>query len=501
MKFHLLCVPLAVALASGLWSCSESESSHVSSVLSPVDCVTITHGYNPVSRIASLKLLNSCGRVLDFSQATLRFSAARPETQPWGQNPAYFSWMDWQLDPDGFHYVRSRAAPWLNVRLKEGDALNLEFTANVEPLEPRLYLGSGVIPETPKPQPTPDPAPAPQPAPTPTPTPTPSAPPSPGPETPAPNPTQGDKEIVAYYQSWSAGWASDGASLSLAKLPPYITTVLLSFVRPETSYQAGQQSWVGTGMDFSSDFKVVKDAIKVLKTKNPGTKVLLSIGGASYVNWKQANASAVAALVKDLGADGADIDYEPTEGACSWGTGGTSCPGDQEFIQIIRNFRKALPRPYLITTAAWSTGAFGTAQYPASSFAGNLVSGNFGLYINPLKAAGADFDAIYIMSYDAGGPKTPSGTPTGYDPRLAFDAYRALYKGPLMLGVEVPPEAWGGHVSTPAEAQERARYVLSKGGQGMMIWSLQKAGQPSATEFVQAMCRTLGLSACERPLP
>ncbi|WP_141732337.1 glycosyl hydrolase family 18 protein [Oligoflexus tunisiensis] len=498
MSCFSLRVPIAILLASGLWSCSDkSNTSQVSSILSPVECAKFTPSYNANSRIASLKLVNDCGRSLDFSEAKLRFSGAKPETQPWGRNPDYFSWINWQLDADGFSYSRDPAATWLNVSLNAGDELNFEFTADAEPSQPRLYLGVGTVPETPAPAPGPAPEPNPEPNPEPT-----QPPVTPDPEpAPLPQPVPGGQEIVAYYQSWSAGWASEGSNLSLAKLPPYITTVLLSFVRPETSYQAGQQSWVGTGMDFSSDFKVVKDAIKVLKTKNPGTKVLLSIGGATYVNWKQANAQAVAALVRDLGADGADLDYEPTEGVCSWGSGGTSCPGDQEFIQIIRTFRRALPRPYLITTAAWSTGAFGTAKYPASSFNGNLIGSNFGLYVNPLKAAGTDFDAIYIMSYDAGGPNAPAGTPTGYDPKKAFQAYRELYKGPLMLGVEIPPEAWGGHVSTPAEAAERASYVRSQGGNGMMIWSLQKAGNPSATDFVQAMCRTLGLSACDRPLP
>ncbi|MDQ3234731.1 MAG: hypothetical protein M3Q07_23240 [Pseudobdellovibrionaceae bacterium] len=69
-----------------------------------------------------------------------------------------------------------------------------------------------------------------------------------------------------------------------------------------------------------------------------------------------------------------------------------------------------------------------------------------------------------------------------------------------MLGVEVPPEAWGGHVSTLEEAQARAEYVVNRGGQGMMIWSIQKAGQPSSSAFVQAMCRTLQLPRCEVPL-
>lgn len=68
------------------------------------------------------------------------------------------------------------------------------------------------------------------------------------------------------------------------------------------------------------------------------------------------------------------------------------------------------------------------------------------------------------MSYDAG--------PT-YSPKQALDAYRSLYSGRILLGVQVPPEAWGGHVITLAEAQDTTAYVKAAGGDGMMLWSLQ----------------------------
>lgn len=95
------------------------------------------------------------------------------------------------------------------------------------------------------------------------------------------------------------------------------------------------------------------------------------------------------------------------------------------------------------------------------------------------------------MSYDAG--------PT-YDPKEALDAYRALYSGRILMGVQVPPEAWGGHVITVQECQQTAAYVKANGGDGMMLWSLQKAGTPSAQTLSTTICNSLGLGSCSTPL-
>lgn len=150
----------------------------------------------------------------------------------------------------------------------------------------------------------------------------------------------------------------------------------------------------------------------------------------------------------------------------------------------------------------------------------------------------------------------PTHPPPTHPCKQALDAHRSLFAGQILMGVEVPPEAWGGHVITVAECQDLAAYVRSAGGDGMMIWSLQvregraggrrsewvvvvvvggaptvgllaqqladactacvmillmpacpisfptlqKAGIPSAQTLSSTICNTLGLGGCTTPL-
>ena len=41
----------------------------------------------------------------------------------------------------------------------------------------------------------------------------------------------------------------------------------------------------GTGLSFSSDGRVVRDAIAALKARQPNTRVMLAVGGATYTNF------------------------------------------------------------------------------------------------------------------------------------------------------------------------------------------------------------------------
>ena len=70
-------------------------------------------------------------------------------------------------------------------------------------------------------------------------------------------------------------------------------------------------------MQFSSNADVVKGAIATLKQRNPATKVLIAVGGATYTNWAGMNTAAIKRFVDDFGLDGVDIDYE-----VSWGGAG-----------------------------------------------------------------------------------------------------------------------------------------------------------------------------------
>lgn len=88
-------------------------------------------------------------------------------------------------------------------------------------------------------------------------------------------------------------------------------------MKPDATYE-GNNKLAGTGLDFSADGVVVKDAIAYLKSKNPAP-MLVAVGGASYQNFAALNTKAITDdVVRDFGFDGVDIDYEPfNNGQCS----------------------------------------------------------------------------------------------------------------------------------------------------------------------------------------
>ncbi len=66
------------------------------------------------------------------------------------------------------------------------------------------------------------------------------------------------------------------------------------------------------------------------------------------------------------------------------------------------------------------------------------------------------------------------------------------------MGVETPPEAWGGHVYTIPEIDALADAVNKSGAAGMMLWSIQKPGP--GQQFATEICLKLGLSNCSTPM-
>jgi chitinase len=293
------------------------------------------------------------------------------------------------------------------------------------------------------------------------------------------------KLFVGYFQTWSESWKADGADAPLAHLPPYVNVVNLAFATPDMQYAAGSLSLGGTGVDTPYDGPTLKAAVAALHKNQPGTKVLLSVGGATYTSWGAFNAPAIAAFVKDFGLDGADIDYEPASPDCQSSGGVVSCPSDAEYVSVVKAMRAALPKPAWVTIAAFSVGAYGEDQWanapPSSSYAG--------LSLAVLKQAGSDIDLVNVMSYDA----SPA-----YNPEQALQAYQHYYSGRIAMGIEVPPEAWGGHVETLSEIDALADAVNSSGAAGLMLWSIQKEGPTQ--QFATEMCTKLGLSSCATPM-
>lgn len=98
----------------------------------------------------------------------------------------------------------------------------------------------------------------------------------------------------------------------------------------------------------------------------------------------------------------------------------------------------------LLTAAPFSVGAYSYGQYKNAK----PGSSHSGMWVNPLKAAGHHIDLLNIMSYDAGHytfSDTTMSSSGDYNPVEAYHAYRAIFNGKINVGVESPPEAWGGN--------------------------------------------------------
>ena len=325
-------------------------------------------------------------------------------------------------------------------------------------------------------------------------------------------------QIVGYFETWEATATWESATYSIAAVPAYVNIMPLAFAMPNSTYVAGSYNFAAAGLGISASPKVALGAIKIAQSK--GQKVLLSVGGATYQNFANLNVPATIALVNDLGLDGIDIDFEPSSGSCSnLNTTQISCPTDSQLISIIKQFRTALNqlgqtngKKMYLSAAVWSIGAYGTSSYPTTKY--GPVGSNSGIWINPLKQVGTDFDYLFLMSYDAGvytptGTTCPSSAAACYDPQAALAAYQSLYSGPVFQGIEVPPEAWGGNVSTPASDLALAAADSKNGGAGIMIWALQVqgndgAGNVNSNNYLQPICSLFNpgnTSLCNQAIP
>jgi len=68
--------------------------------------------------------------------------------------------------------------------------------------------------------------------------------------------------------------------------------------------------------------------------------------------------------------------------------------------------------------------------------------------------------------------------------------------GTILMGLELPPDAVGGHSTNADEVRSLALHVQANGGNGLFIWSIQKeADGLSAAEVCAIAQEVLGVSA------
>ncbi len=241
-----------------------------------------------------------------------------------------------------------------------------------------------------------------------------------------------------------------------------VDVVVLAFARPDARY-AGGLDLGGTGLQFPHPGAVVRDAVARLHRNNPGTRVLLGIGGQTYGSWAALDTGAIALLVGDLGLDGVDVDFEPADPRCVANADGVRCMSDGAWKSALERLRAAPPRPAMLSVPGWSVGAFGAGPWrdarPRGPWTGSMLA--------PLRDPGmAAVDLVSVMAYGAG---------AGFDATRAYAAYRAAWPGALLGGVSVA-------AGTPAMATQ----------DGLMIYgwlTRPPPGAPDAPAIAMAACR------------
>jgi chitinase len=165
-------------------------------------------------------------------------------------------------------------------------------------------------------------------------------------------------------------------------------------------------------------------------------------------------------------------------------------------VAVTAALRAALPKGrYILSTASWHVGMYGEGAFAAAKPLSIYTGVNLAM---AKSAAGQQLDLINVMAYDAG-----SLTSTGFDPLESFRAHKAVWgSSAIAIGVEVPPEAWGGNVVTLEQVTNIATYVRANGGAGMMLWSLhKKSGAPGPQAITQQVCTTYAMGGCSAALP
>ena len=306
---------------------------------------------------------------------------------------------------------------------------------------------------------------------------------------------------MAYYESWEEIPVALGSATRLAMTPGHIDVQVLGFARPDLVYRGGLDL-TETGLQAPVSGRVLADAVKALKTRAPGMKVLLAVGGSGYVNgWHRYNPKALAHLVTDLGLDGVDLDYEPAKPDCQTAQarkGPTMvCRTDLIWSKLIADTRAVLPRPMMLSIPGWSTGAYGTGDFqtepPGGPYTGSM------LWLGRDREAAAAVDLVAIMAYAAG---------PAYDPERAFTAYRAIWDGPLALGLIVPPDPTGQPVPGIDVIRDLATRLGSQEQAGVMVYGMlgtppsgPNAAMPSGGMMLRAVCEGFGRDGCDAPLP
>lgn len=260
------------------------------------------------------------------------------------------------------------------------------------------------------------------------------------------------------YVTYASTWNTSLYDLTTDNIPNYITHLNLSFIRPNTQYEKGSLDFDQeiTGFEFvegaatpNGQKKLTNeekaDLVHLIdELKNRGTEVWISVGGWAYSQgseWSQFNAKNIVDLAVDIGASGVDIDWESSGSSCNKAIASEfRCSKDTEVANIITDLHDEINAQNAdvgISIAGWSTGAYYVKDTPFEEGKVQWGSPYGGTMYRLVADHGEKIDFINLMSYDGG---------VYYDPREGYESYRAIYDGPINVGLQIAPEGSGGAV-------------------------------------------------------
>ncbi|WP_280155337.1 glycosyl hydrolase family 18 protein [Piscinibacter sp. XHJ-5] len=348
------------------------------------------------------------------------------------------------------------------------------------------------------------------------------------------------------YVGYAGSWNTSIADLVPANIPNYFTHVNLAFARPDTRYVKGSHAFDQSvaGFEFvegastsngqrlltPQQAQALRSNIAALKAR--GTQVWLSVGGWAYSRgseWANFDAARVVDLAQDLGASGVDIDWEAEGSRCNkLDAASFGCNTDGQIVGIIDRLHDEIGARGArlgISVAGWSTGAYYVRGTPFEE--GKVQSGSpfGGVMYTVVKTRASKLSHVNLMSYDGGDT---------YDPREGYESYRAIFPGPINVGMEIAPEGAGdatlripahgvapdadmltgrNNVATPYyNVETLVNYVKAKGkpNDGFMLWQIWKqrvhqpapAGAATENSAGQFVCRNLPLKGdCRQTIP
>jgi chitinase len=207
------------------------------------------------------------------------------------------------------------------------------------------------------------------------------------------------KLFVAYYESWVGGYRG-GLDRTIAELPPAVTILNLAFMRPDASY-TNDLDISRTGLDLPYSGAVLKLSIDELRRHSPGTKVLISVGGAAHGRWHEFHVEDIKRFVSKFGLDGVDLDFEPAKTGCRRISGEVACDSDPDLLRAVDAIRAAVPRPMILSLTAQATAAYGEGSWSSAPPEGGP---SYGMALSLLRDPNRlhSIDMINIMAYDCG---------------------------------------------------------------------------------------------------